>query len=179
MKTGVLKMLWLICGVLLIFAGVLSFLYPVSTLMTIVSILGLVMLISGVANIAVYFMARNYLNSGSWALADGIITVLLSVLILTQQTGTVTAVAYVAGMWMLFSGVTRLITSFDLKKLGMREWGWPAILGVLGMVLGFVSFLKPIVAANIIGVTVGLVFLLQGGGAVLMSWLIPKVPPTE
>ena len=100
----------------------------------------------------------------------------MSVFLLANQIVAAAVVPFIFGIWMLFSGVTRLISSLDIKKLGLDGWGWVLLLGLLGTALGVVCFLKPVVAANIIGVTIGFVFILQGAGAQYLFWITSKLP---
>lgn len=176
MKTGLIKAVWLISGILLVFAGVLSFIYREEAVLAITVVLGLVMLISGVCSIVGYIFMHNYMLGSGWILMDGILTTILSVFLLANQIVAAAVVPFIFGIWMLFSGVTRLISSLDIKKLGLDGWGWVLLLGLLGTALGVVCFLKPVVAANIIGVTMGFVFILQGAGALYLFWITSKLP---
>ena len=179
MKTGFLKVLWVISGILLIFAGMLSFLYPQSAVMTIAFIFGLIMLITGIFDIIIYFTIREYMLGAGWILVDGVLTSILSVLLLGNDFVTANVIPYIFAMWMLFSGVTKFISSFDLKKLNINGWGWLSLLGILGTVLGFICFLQPIVAANILGILMGIIFVFQGCFALYMWWICSRFPSNK
>ena len=71
--------------------------------------------------------------------------------------------------WLLFSGVSRFVSAFDLKALGVRAWGWVLALGIVLTVAGFVCMMDPWVSAAAVGVTVGLVFLLEGISAIVCA----------
>ena len=176
MKANLIKAVWLISGILLVFAGVLSFIYREEAVVAITVVLGLIMLISGICSIVGYIFIHNYLLGSGWILMDGILTAILAIFLLANQVIAAVVIPFIFGMWMLFSGVTRLISSLDIKKLGLDGWGWELLLGLLGTVLGIVCFLRPVVAANIIGVTMGFVFILQGVGSLYLFWITSKLP---
>ena len=65
-------------------------------------------------------------------------------------------------MWLIFSGITKFVNSFDLQRLGVRGWGWFTALGVLLAVAGFVSFLSPMASIFAMAVIVGMLLIIQG-----------------
>ena len=95
MKTGVSKTLWLISGVLLVFAGVLAIVAPSSILLSLTIVFGLAMLISGIISVAVYIFCSKHLYGAGWLLAEGILTALLGLFVLCDQVAMVSVIPYV------------------------------------------------------------------------------------
>ena len=72
-------------------------------------------------------------------------------------------------VWLLFSGVSRFVSAFDLKALGMRGWGWILALGIVLLVFGVVCMMDPWVSVAAMGMTVGIVFLLEGVSSIVYA----------
>ena len=79
-------------------------------------------------------------------------------------------------VWLLFSGVSRFVSAFDLKALGMRGWGWILALGIVLLVFGVVCMMDPWVSVVAVGVTVGLVFILEGIGTIAVACISRRKP---
>ena len=117
------RVLWIISGVLLILCGVLCLSRPVVALAAISLFLGLSMLFSGIVDIVIFARGRDRMVGSVWFLVDGILTVLLSLFVLFDQAFTALSLPFIFGMWLLFSGVSKFVNSFDLRRLGVRGWG--------------------------------------------------------
>ena len=154
--------LWIISGVLLILCGILCLSRPVVALAAISLFLGLSMLFSGIVDIVIFARGRDRMVGSVWFLVDGILTVLLSLFVLFDQAFTALSLPFIFGMWLLFSGVSKFINSFDLRRLGVRGWGWFTALGVLLAVAGFVSFLSPMASIFAMTAIVGMLLIIQG-----------------
>ena len=170
MKEGMSKTLWLISGVLLIFAGVLAIVAPASILLSLTIVFGLAMLISGIIGIAVYIFCGRRLYGVGWILAEGILTALLGLFVLCDQLAMVSIIPYIFGLWTVFSGVIRTVNSLELRRFGVGGWYWLTLVGVACILLGFAAFIRPVIAIQIVGITMGIVFLLQGAASLFMWW---------
>ena len=82
----------------------------------------------------------------------------------------VSVIPYVFGLWTVFSGVIRAVDSLEIKRFGINGWYWMMLVGVAEIVLGFATFIRPVIAIQIIGITMGIVFLLQGAASLFMWW---------
>lgn len=156
------RVLWVIAGVLLIAAGVYCFVSPDAALSGLSLMLGFAMLFSGVVDIVIFATSQRFMLGSGWFLLDGIFTVLLSVFLLCNQAFTMLSLPFIFGMWLLFGGISRFVSSFDLQRLGVRGWGWFMVLGILLTVAGVLSFYDPVSSALALSWVVGLVLILQG-----------------
>ena len=118
------RVLWIIAGVLLIVAGVYCFVSPEAALSGLSLILGLAMLFSGIVDIVIFASSRRFMLGSGWFLLDGVFTVLLAIFLLCNQAFTMLSLPFIFGMWLLFGGISRFVSSFDLQRLGVRGWGW-------------------------------------------------------
>ena len=79
LKMNTVQILWLFSCFVLLFAGIFVINKPDSVLYNISWELGLCMLISGLVNIFIYIKNKHRLHGARWLLADGMITVLISI----------------------------------------------------------------------------------------------------
>ena len=149
-----MKVLNIIAGVLLIALGVYCLCNQDIAAMTAGLMVGVVMLISGVMEI-------------------GVLTVILSLFLLFNQWFTMLSLPFLFTLWLLFSGVSRFVSAFDLRALGVHEWGWILAIGIILILAGLICMMDPWVSVAAIGVTVGLVFLLEGISSVIYA-CIPR-----
>ena len=99
---------WFIASLLLVVAGIVCLCLPVdTTLSTFAYIIGAIVLIVGIIEVVVYFTVGMYIGSG-FLLVNGIITMILGVLLLSNKDVTVAVLPYIFGMWFIIEGITEL-----------------------------------------------------------------------
>lgn len=162
MNPTVSRVLWGLAGILFLLAGIYCLCNPDVGLLSLSLYLGIVMLISGIIDIVVFAVSSRYAAGAGWFLADGILTVLLSLFLLFNQTFIVLSLPFLFAMWLLFSGINQFVHSFDLRQLGVRGWGWLTALGVVLAVVGFFSLFNPVADLFALSVLVGVLLLCEG-----------------
>lgn len=167
MSTKTMKTLNIVTGGLLVAAGIYCLCNQDIAVISAGVLLGAFMLAAGVAEIVVFSGAGRLLIGSGWLLLDGVLTVLMSLFLLFNQWFTLLSLPLLFTLWLLFSGVSRFVSAFDLRALGVRGWGWVLAVGIALMVFGFVCLMDPWVSVAAMGVTVGLVFILEGVSAIV------------
>ena len=166
-----MRILNVAAGVLLIAAGIYCLCNQDVALLSAGLLLGIFLLLSGVAEIVVFAAASGVMLGSGWLLLDGILTVIMSLFLLFNQWFTMLSLPFLFTLWLLFSGVMRVVSSVELRALGMRRWGWVTLLGVVLLVAGFVGLMDPWLGARALGATLGLCFILEGLDSILSGWL--------
>ncbi len=169
-KNWFLRILWVVSGVLLVAAGIFSFLYPVNTLWFLAFLMGWVMLVSGIMDVVTYIGVGGALPGSGWILADGILTIILSFFVLGNQAFTAVSLPFIFGIWIIFSGITRLVNAMEFQRVGAQGWGWMIVHGILDILFGILCFLEPLAGSIAIGILVGVSFLLQAAFTFFMLW---------
>ena len=167
-KGGVyLRVLGIGSGVCLTAAGIFSIWNPQFAAKFLTVVFGAALLASGLLDIAAYIACRRAALGAGWILLDGILTTLMAVLLLCNSWLVGLAVPVIFSMWILFSGISSVVRSLDLKAFRVRGWGWFLTIGILQMVAGVLLFIQPVATAMAVSLLVGLVLILQGFTAIV------------
>ena len=176
MTSRTMRILSIIIGVLLIAAGIYCLCNQDVAAMSAGIVLGLLMLIAGIVEIVIFAGTSRFILGSGWLLLDGVLTVVMSLFLLFNQWFTMMSLPILFTVWLLFSGVSRFVSAFDLKALGMRGWGWILALGIVLLVFGVVCMMDPWVSVVAVGVTVGLVLILEGIGTIAVACISRRKP---
>lgn len=174
MSKKTMRILSVLAGVLLVAAGIYCLCNQDVAVLSAGILLGLFMLCAGVLEIIIFSVGGGLIFGSGWLLLDGVLTVLLSMLLLFNQWFTMVSLPILFTLWLLFSGVSRFVSAFDLRMLGVRSWGLVLALGILLLVLGIVGLLDPVVSTVAFAITVGLVFILEGISIVACTLIAAK-----
>ena len=169
MRTKTVRILNIVAGILLIAAGIYCLCNEDVAVLSAGLMLGIFMLAAGIAEIVVFAGTSGGLIGSGWLLLDGVLTVIMSLFLLFNQWFTLLSLPFIFTVWLMFSGISRFVSAFDLHALGVRGWGWVLAVGILLMVAGFICMMDPWVSAAAVGVTVGLVFLLESISAIVCA----------
>ena len=169
MRTKTVRILNIVAGILLIAAGIYCLCNEDVAVLSAGLMLGIFMLAAGIAEIVVFAGTSGVLIGSGWLLLDGVLTVIMSLFLLFNQWFTLLSLPFLFTVWLMFSGISRFVSAFDLHALGVRGWGWVLAVGILLMVAGFLCMMDPWVSAAAVGVTIGLVFILEGVSAIVCA----------
>lgn len=163
------RILNIAAGVLLIIVGVYCLCNQDVAVLSAGLLLGIFMLASGIIEVAVATRMCGVLIGSGWLMLDGVLTVIMSLFLLFNQWFTMLSLPFLFTLWLLFSGISRFVGALDLHVLGVRGWGWVLALGILLMAAGFVCMMDPWVSVAAMGMTVGIVFLLEGVSSIVYA----------
>ena len=173
MTSKTMRVLNIVSGVLLVLIGIYCLCNQDIAAETAGLMVGILMLASGIIKIVVFATTSSLLIGSGWLLLDGVLTVILSLFLLFNEWFTMLSLPFLFALWLLFSGISRFVSAFDLKALGVRNWGWVLAVGNFLMIAGFICMMDPWVSIAAVGVTVGLVFLLEGISSIVYA-CIPR-----
>ena len=125
-------------GILFLLAGIYCLCNPDVGLLSLSLYLGIVMLISGIIDIVVFAVSSRYAAGAGWFLADGILTVLLSLFLLFNQAFIVLSLPdYMSSLTVLIK--TPGSTMSDILNTGLEMLGCTLASAVLCVVCGFLT----------------------------------------
>lgn len=167
MNSKTIKVLSVVAGVLLIAAGVVCLVNQDVAVFSAGVLIGIFMLCSGILEIVMFSYGRKLMFGSGWLLLDGVLTVILSMFLLFNQAFTMVYLPILFALWLMFSGVSKFVASFDLQAVGAHGWGWVMAVGLILMLFGFIALMDPWLGTIAMGITIGIVFILQGIEAIV------------
>ena len=167
MKNSMTRILWFIAGILLILSGCTLLFRPDASLISMAGMIGFVILLSGIFNLTIYFVFHDLMLGAGWQLLDGILGVLVGFMFLGNSVLVASVLPYIFGMWIMFSGLCKLVGGFDLKKLNFDGWGWLVLIGAAMTVLGLLTFFKPMIGTVALSTIFAIALIVEGAHALL------------
>ena len=168
-----MRILTVITGMALMLTGIWCFAERGAVFSNIAFILGCAMVFAGVLSILIYFFAPGKQTGFGWFLAEGIITLILGGVVLSNQLATDSMVPFFFGMWVLFCGVMRAVASLHLIMVKNNSWIVNLALGLISMVAGGYAFFNQIAAGITVIILTGVYFLIQGVNVLVYGVFIP------
>ena len=162
MSTKAIRIIDIAAGILLTAGGVFCLCNQDAAVVSAGILFGLFMLAAGIAEIVVFAGTSKTLLGSGWLLLNGVLTVIMALLLLFNQWFTRLSLPLLFTLWLLFSGIGRFVSAFDLRALGVRAWGWVLAIGILLTAAGIICMMNPWISVAAVGLTVGLVLILQG-----------------
>ncbi|GAA4653142.1 DUF308 domain-containing protein [Anaerocolumna aminovalerica] len=171
-----MKWLMLLSGTMIVILGITMLFTPLQNLVTLAIFISISMLISGFSEIVSFYNEEKVHRSG-WLLASGILTTLFAVWALFGH-GTKTLAAmfpFVFAVWVMSSGVMRIVGSVSLKSEGYGLWCWIMAFGVLGTAFGFLLLFSPVLSEMIISYSIGFMLISYGIDNIIIFFRLKKI----
>jgi len=145
-------------GLVAVLFGLLTFILPGITLVTLVLLFGVYALVDGVFNVIAFFRVASH----HWALLiEGIIGIIAGVLTFAWPAITAIVLLYVIAFWAIFTGVFEIVAGIRLRKAIANEW-LLLVIGVLSLMFGVLILFAPGAGALAIVLWIGAYALVFG-----------------
>jgi uncharacterized membrane protein HdeD (DUF308 family) len=126
-------------GLVAVLFGLLTFLLPGITLVTLVLLFGAYALVDGFFNLIAFFREPSH----HWAfLVEGIIGVIAGILKFVWPAITAMVLLYLIAFWAIFTGVFEIVAGIRLRKAIANEW-LLIVMGVLSLLFGVFILFAP------------------------------------
>lgn len=138
------KAWWLVLlrGILSIVFGVLAFMWPGLTLVTLVLLYGAFALVDGVLSLIAAFTGRAKAIPTWWLVLAGIAGIAAGVVTFLWPGITAIVLVMFIGAWAIVHGVFEIIGAIQLRKEIDNEW-WLILGGVLSVIFGLIVLFAP------------------------------------
>ena len=137
---GAYLALSIITGLLMIVLGGLFLARPGLSLASVILLVGIFAIVYGVFLAVTGIAGRQ--ESRAWAIAVGVLAVIMGVVTLAWPAATSLAVLYIIAFWAIITGVADLAGAFMKGHTGGQR-AWLTIVGLLGIVVGVVFLVNP------------------------------------
>lgn len=165
----------LIVGILFVCVGIYTFTSPLETYLTLAILFSISYIFSGLSDIFFAISNRDELDNWGWALAMGIVTLLVGILLFIHPEITLVTLPFMVGFVMLFRSVSGIGFALDMKNYGGSSWGVLLALGILGTLFSFFLLFNPLAAGMTLVACTGLVLLIIGVFHVFLALKLRKL----
>lgn len=172
---GCFKYWWLslILGIIFLALGILTFIFPFTSYLTMSIIFGITILISGIFYI-VMSTTRSMKGRG-WLIVSGLIEIVLGILLTLWPGISAAILPYVLGFWLMFKGFTLIGIGSDMSDIKGSGWGW-TIAWALGIIVcAFIILIYPLIfGMEAVILWVGITLLVGGGSLISFAINLKK-----
>jgi uncharacterized membrane protein HdeD (DUF308 family) len=145
-------------GLVAVLFGLLTFLLPGITLVTLVLLFGVYALVDGVFNVIAFFRVASH----HWAfLIEGVVGIIAGILTFLWPAITAIVLLYLIAFWAIFTGALEIVAGIRLRKAIANEW-LLILMGVLSLVFGVFILFAPGAGALAIVLWIGAYALVFG-----------------
>jgi uncharacterized membrane protein HdeD (DUF308 family) len=175
-ELGHLRSSWcwiLSLGVLLVLCGAIAIVYPVLSSLAAISVLGVVLIVGGVATIIGAFWA------GKWSgflvqLLVGILYVGAGFVVTDRPLVSVVLLTVFVAVSFIVMGTFRALAAMIIR---FPQWGWALLNGIVTLLVGIIIYRHlPFDALWVVGLLVGLEMLFSGWTWIMLSLALRALP---
>lgn len=132
------------------------------TFFAIAFVVGVLMMLQGVVGVFAYTKIKRTSRHMGYFPVEALLSIILSIIVLSNQLIVDVMVPVFFGMWLLFTGATRIVSAVELGKDTENMWVWKLGLGLLALIAGIYAFFNPILVDFSVAIIVGISFMVQG-----------------
>jgi len=165
---------WIVAlGVVFMLAGVVALGSVVAATASAVMIVGIMMIMGGVAEIIAAFSVKSWGKFLFWLLL-GALYVGAGIIAISNPFAAATILTLFLGAALVVGGVLRIFLAFEMRSAG-KPWGWVVISGILTLLLGLMIVAKwPYSSAYALGIFLGIDLLFIGSGWMSMGLALKR-----
>ena len=171
--------LLLIVGILSAVAGVLVFVFPLESYVTLSIIFGAVMILVGASQLVIATSSNNYLMTRGYFVVGGVLDVILGLFLSLYPGVTITLLPILLGIWMLYHSFVIIAFGGDLETFNIGGQGLVVGSGILLLILSVLILMNPF-SAGIAAVVVltGVGFLVFGAILIVLAFKLKDIHKT-
>ena len=123
--------LMLLIGIALFVLGILVFVYPAQSYVSMAVLFGWVILAAGILEVVLSASSDHFVTGRGWMLAGGVIQIILGLILVFNVALSAVTLPIVLGFWLLFRGFSTIGLGGDMRAMGISGAGWTIVGGVL------------------------------------------------
>ena len=164
---------WIIAlGLVFLIGGIVALGSVVTATAASVLIVGIMMIIAGIAEVISAFQVRTWGKFTVWLLL-GALYIVAGLVTFSNPLLAAALLTLLLGASLVASGVMRLILAFSMKD--GAHWGWVLLSGLITLLLGFVILSRwPVSSLYVLGVFLGIDLVLAGASWIAVGFGMKK-----
>jgi uncharacterized membrane protein HdeD (DUF308 family) len=157
---------WIVAlGVIFMIAGVIALGSVVAATASAVLIVGIMMIMAGVAEIIAAFNVKDWGKFAVWMLL-GVLYVAAGVICFLNPFEAATVLTLLLGIALVVGGIVRMFLAWHMREAG-KPWGWVVVSGIISLLLGLMIIAQwPYSSFYVLGIFLGIDLIFIGS-----SWL--------
>ena len=161
----------LVVGILLIALGLLALIKPEVALTGMVFVYGVVAVIMGIADIALYIQVEHYTGFGPVvSLVSGILSVMSGMMLMVYPRAGALVLTLLFPIWFIAHCISRLTQLEEIRLFaGNSIHTITLIINIIGLILGFMMLLSPFFTMATLRSFAGIYLILLGIDSVVMA----------
>ncbi len=163
--------LMLLIGIALFVLGILVFVYPAQSYVSMAVLFGWVILAAGILEVVLSASSDHFVTGRGWMLAGGVIQIILGLILVFNVALSAVTLPIVLGFWLLFRGFSTIGLGGDMRAMGISGAGWTIVGGVLLLRCALWMLFQPLVFGTaFVVVWLGVALLFAGVSAMALSF---------
>jgi uncharacterized membrane protein HdeD (DUF308 family) len=147
-------------GILIVFLGMIAWMSPLFSGLTIAIMIGMVMIAGGIVCTIYSFKSPSF-KEGIWKFLFGGLTLIFGFILLAFPGEGLGALTIILTVFFILEGISKIVIAFKIKP--NEGWGWVLISGILSLLFALIIIVKwPVSGAWAVGITVGAYLLVFG-----------------
>jgi uncharacterized membrane protein HdeD (DUF308 family) len=155
--------LMMVAGILCIIAGICVFVFPLESYVTLSVLFGVLMLLTGAAQLIIASSSGNYLTMKGYFIVGGVLDVILGIFLCVYPGVSLVALPIMMGLWLMYNSFVIIAFGGDMDTFKLSGGGMLIVLGILLLVLSLFVLLNPLS----VGITT--VLIVAGAGLILFG----------
>lgn len=158
--------LMLIAGLLCLVMGIVVFVFPLQSYVTLAILFGVMMMAVGAIQLIIASTSANYLTMRGYFVVGGVLDLMLGIFLCIYPGVTLVALPLMLGVWMLYNSFIIISFGGDMETFRLGGSGLVVAGGVLLLLLSVVVLLNPL------GAGIPTVIIIAGIGLLVLGCLL-------
>lgn len=145
-----------------ILIGLALLIWPELSLKVVCYLFGAVILLKGISSIWNYLRSEARFFFSYFSLTFGILAVALGGFLLFKPEMVVSVLPILVGLFVIFDGLVRFQSAFELKRAGHSSWWSFLLLALLSALLGGLMIFNPFASVQVLVMAIGVILIIEG-----------------
>lgn len=153
----------MLAGILCIIAGICVFAFPLESYVTLSILFGVLMLLTGAAQLIIASTSGNYLMMRGYFIVGGVLDVILGIFLCVYPGVSLVVLPIMMGLWLMYHSFMIISFGGDMDTFRLSGGGMLILLGVLLLILSIFVLVDPFSVGVVTVLTVAGVGLIMLG----------------
>ena len=156
----------LVAGLLSIVLGIVVFVFPLESYVTLAILFGVLMLITGAAQLIIAVTSGNYIAMRGYFIVGGVLDLLLGIFLCVYPGITLVALPVMMGIWMMYNSFILMALGGDMDTFRLNGGGGVIFGGIILLLLSILVLINPF------SVGIATVIILAGVGLLVFGTIL-------